>query len=517
MNSVNRLPAHSAFSTHAGLWIGVGLFTVALALRLIFATQLIFPPLDDPAFYVQTARHLAEGRGLITDVIWNYFVPFNSVTHPGFEFWMPLASLTMAGSIRIWGDTWLAAQLPGSVCGALLSMLTYKMARHLWPDRQRWAILAALLTVPGAIPVYQSASADSAMLYGLISSSALFVAALSLERQSIRLAGATGLLCGLAYLTRSYGSLLPIGIGLVWLIGLRRDRSRLLKMIGAAVIGLLIVIVPWWLRNLSAFGAIQPVSLLTAASARDYGEWFNYVDLPSMSKLFSSGPGVVLGMRWAALLHDLSVIALITFPFGLLGVPVALLRREPIFRVFAVYGGMVYLASSLIFTVPALTGSFYHSATTFVPWAALGSVVVIRRLWQRAATRRLSVILYAAILALIAGQSSLAWPSVMATSQADRLRFDLAANWLQQNVPAGQPIITNEAHSLSYASGYPALTLPNQQASSIVRQLAERYNAKYIVIFGQAGLYPAECDRGKAACGDRRYAANGIVVYDLWP
>jgi len=44
-----------------------------------------------------------------------------------------------------------------------------------------------------------------------------------------------------------------------------------------------------------------------------------------------------------------------------------------IFRVFAVYGGVVYLASSLIFMFPALTGSFYYSATTFSRgrrWAA---------------------------------------------------------------------------------------------------------------------------------------------------
>jgi hypothetical protein len=220
-------------------------------------------------------------------------------------------------------------------------------------------------------------------------------------------------------------------------------------------------------------------------------------------------------MRWDALLHDLSVIALITFPFGLLGVPVAMLRREPIFRVFAVYSGAVYLASSLIFTVPALTGSFYHSAATFVPWAALGSVVVIRRVWQRAATRRLSVMLYAAVLALIIGQSILAWPSVFATSQADRLRFDLTTSWLQQNVPPGQPIITNEAHSLNYASGYPTLTLPNQQASSIARQLAERYNAKYVVIFGQVGLYPAECQQSIDACGILRYDAHQIAIYQL--
>lgn len=52
------------------------LFALAFALRLIFALRLAFPPLDDPAFYIQTARNLAAGRGLTIDVIWNYSVPF---------------------------------------------------------------------------------------------------------------------------------------------------------------------------------------------------------------------------------------------------------------------------------------------------------------------------------------------------------------------------------------------------------------------------------------------------------
>lgn len=30
--------------------IGVGLFALALAIRLVFAARMVFPPLDDPAF-----------------------------------------------------------------------------------------------------------------------------------------------------------------------------------------------------------------------------------------------------------------------------------------------------------------------------------------------------------------------------------------------------------------------------------------------------------------------------------
>src|SRR5512141_1386100 len=100
-------------------WICLTLFAAAFVVRFLLARQLVFPPLDDPAFYIQTARNLAAGRGLVIDVIWNYFTPFNSVTHPSHEIWMPLPSILMAGSIKLLGDTLLAAQLPGLMCGAL--------------------------------------------------------------------------------------------------------------------------------------------------------------------------------------------------------------------------------------------------------------------------------------------------------------------------------------------------------------------------------------------------------------
>ncbi len=91
----------------------LSLFVAAFIVRLIFATQLVFPPLDDPAFYIQTARHMAVGRGLVSDVLWNYFAQFTSVTHPSHEYWMPLATWLMVPFIR-WGSnvSW-AAQLPG--------------------------------------------------------------------------------------------------------------------------------------------------------------------------------------------------------------------------------------------------------------------------------------------------------------------------------------------------------------------------------------------------------------------
>src|SRR5512137_2798698 len=94
------------------VWIALGLLAAGWGIRLALAARLVFPPLDDPAFYVQTARNLAAGRGLVSDVLWSYSVPFASVTHPSHEYWMPLATFLIAPFLRLWGNSLWAAQLP---------------------------------------------------------------------------------------------------------------------------------------------------------------------------------------------------------------------------------------------------------------------------------------------------------------------------------------------------------------------------------------------------------------------
>ena len=224
-----------------GFWICVALFVAALGMRLVLALQLPFPQLDDPAGYIQLARNIASGRGLVSDVLWSYWVSFPAVTHPSNEFWLPLASWLMAGSIRVLGDTLFAAQLPGILAGSLLVPLTYGIGRTLWPAQRRWAVLAAALLVPNAALVYQSVSADSSALYTLLATLALFVGAQAIDRQRISWGLLAGLLCGLSYLTRSHGLVLPAAIGLIALIRLWRRPRVLIGFMAALAFGFFVL------------------------------------------------------------------------------------------------------------------------------------------------------------------------------------------------------------------------------------------------------------------------------------
>jgi 4-amino-4-deoxy-L-arabinose transferase-like glycosyltransferase len=501
-------------------WIGLTLFVVAFAVRFLLARQLVFPPLDDPAFYIQTARNLAAGRGLVIDVIWTQLVPFAAVTHPSHEFWMPLTTVVIALCMRVFGDTLFAAQLPDVLAGSLLPVLTYALGQAIWKDQRRWSVLAALLVIPAATLVYQSASSDGSALYAALVTAALIIAANAIERRSIKRSIVAGVLCGLSYLTRSHGSLLPIAIGLCGVILLRRDRAIMLNLLVAGALGYVIVVGPWWLRDLSVFGTLQPISFGPIVAARDYADLFNYTHLPNFSDMLTTDLAANLWLRLNAIWQTLGVIVLLTFPFGLIGLPIAALQRETVFRLFTVYHALLWLAFSFLFPAAATTGSFFHSAGAFAPFAAIGCMLAIQKLrarsngLTRSLGRPIGAAIYIGCLALIAVQSTVAWPNAIALSQADGGKFRAAASWLHENVPADQTIMTTQAHSLNYASNYPAISLPKNEAVSSVRQMADRYGVRYIVITEQVGLYPeALNEAGVRLAAD----VSGALIYDLRP
>jgi hypothetical protein len=489
-----RLVSCNAMANYArDFWICLGLFAAALATRLVMAAQLPFPPLDDPAFYIQTARNLVGGRGLVIDVVYNFWVPFNSVTHPSHDYWMPLTTLVMAGFMRVLGDTLLAAQALGILASALLPVVTYLIGRRVWPHEYRWSVLAALLIVPGAIPLYQAAAADSMALYTLLGTAALAAGAIAIDHRRILWAGIAGILCGLSYLTRSHGSLIPIAIALAGIGCLWHERRTLIKLLLAGALGYFSVALPWWLRNQIVFGTAQPIPLAALAFAVSGSEWYNYGLLPSWTTAAAHGWGTLIGLRLGAMAHNLGVALLVTFPYGIIGLPVGLFNRRMVFRVFALYTLLLFCGVSWLIPTSSQTGSFYHSAGILIPWAALGFVMAIKQLVQ-IRRARLALATYAAALGLVIGQSFLAWPGIAADSQVNRSQFQAIADWLQRNVPPGEPIITTQANTLNYATGHPALTLPTIQDVSVLRQLADRYGVRYVVITERSGLYPKALD-----------------------
>ena len=510
------------------------ILTVSLTVRWLYVRAVVFPPLDDPTFYLATAENLVSGRGLVVDALWSYQMPFPSVTHPSHEHWMPLTTGLIASAFALLGSSLRTGQLPGMILGALLAPFTYLVGRRTLPGGlcNRWvAFSAALLVAISATLSYQSASSDSSAPFALIAASALLLASV---RPRTRLGYViTGLLVALAYLTRSDGLLLLIAIPLAWWLlpapastapgaGGRDGHPRPgLAGLAVMVLAFALLIAPWLVRNYIAFGTPLPGSVLSQARISDYVESFNYQTFPTWDMLFARGWQALLLQRLQALLHNGGVFLLSAFPWGLLALPaIWLLRRERIYSVPFAYGLLLFVVTAIVFPVSSVAGTFYHSLGAVVPFLALATTSVVQRashyLGQaHRLAHPLFVGITAGLVVLAGAQMILTRPAVAQAHRAVEEQFEAVATWLAQHAAPGSVIMTTQPYTLNYASGYPAIPLPGSESPDAAWEAAQQYGARLLVITQIFGNYPDVLHQNP----DPRFrpldSINGTEIYGI--
>lgn len=144
--SVGRLVCRASLASAA---LPVGLFGLALVVRLWAAALITFPLTEGSAYYVAVARNLVTGRGFVVDAMWSYATPPLTLPRPAFELWQPLASIAAAVPMTLLGPSFNAAQVGFAILGALLGPLAWLVARDaarrlaLPSDRQAYVALGA--------------------------------------------------------------------------------------------------------------------------------------------------------------------------------------------------------------------------------------------------------------------------------------------------------------------------------------------------------------------------------------
>src|SRR5829696_4348141 len=90
--------------TRREAWLtALGVFAVALLVRIVAAAIIDIPKPEDTAYYVGAARNLVEGRGLVSDALWSFGTPPLVFPRPAFEVWLPLPSLLAAIPMALFG------------------------------------------------------------------------------------------------------------------------------------------------------------------------------------------------------------------------------------------------------------------------------------------------------------------------------------------------------------------------------------------------------------------------------
>ncbi len=499
------------------------LFLGAFAARLLSATTLHFPALDDPAYYLKVAENLAAGRGLTVDAIWGYLVSFPLVTHASNEHWMPLASLVLAPFFAVFGPSYSLAQTVGAAAGGALAPITWFFARAALRDESAnwrgYGFFAGLLIALNPLLMYQSVTGDSAVYFALFGGLLCLLGVTWLERSNLG-ALATGLTAGLAYLARSEGLVLA-ALLLVWVVARTPAEARL-RRAGFYLFGVLLLTAPWLVRNALTFGAPFPVPSLVLAALPDYISLFHY-GAPSVP-FATADLGTALGLRLESLAWNSRILLVqALFPLAPLALIGAIrLRRAPAVQLGLAVLALLFLTTALAFPVLTLNGTFYHAVGALMPVLALlggyGLFVGGRAVGRRAAPNSATFMAAALCGGVIILQVFQLGSALEVTSDAHthwQEQFQVAADWLADK-PEGV-VVTNQPNSLHYATGRPAVMLPLPDGVDGLRAVAQRYNATYLVAFWDLPPSPAPNypDTLKAAGIEEVLAQDGVYIYRL--
>jgi hypothetical protein len=484
-------------------------FAVALVVRAWAAAVNVFPQPEDTAYYVDVARNLLEGRGLVSDVLWSYQTPPLTFPRPAFEVWLPLPSFMAAIPMALLGHTYAAAQVGFVLVGALVPVLAWRLAadvaaeRGMTPERARTLALGVGLTSAVYLPlVLHSALPDSTMPFAaLVLAACLLMVRIARDPRGARLTDprtvALGVVLGLAALTRNEAAWVAlIWVAMAWTASGTTVAERI-RMIGTAAVVSLAIFAPWAYRNWVELGSPLPGQAITNAFSVTGFDIFAWNDPPTLARYLAVGPARLLEMRVEGIAHNLFNVLL------LLGIPVAVVGlvalpwsgRSDALRPLVLVSAATFAVTSLLFPVATTWGTFLHAAGAVHVLLVISSLLAldagIARLsrlrgWTRpVAWLGPTLTVFGGLLFTLALLPSFGVHSGAIRDRYQALEEQMAAIGLP--LDAIGPVVTDFPIWLTHATGTRALALPEELPDDVLHLARTLGGARTLVI--QAGLH----------------------------
>lgn len=307
-------------------------------------------------------------------------------------------------------------RLFGAVLVLPLPLLAYHAAHRLDAGRSVEIVAAVVpLGIPQLTHVGASVSNDT-LLVLLLTGLTLPALAVAQGDTTVRTALLTGLLGGLALLTKGFALFVPLWLGGVYALAAWRGGGwRALRLGAVAVMVATAVGGWWWLRNLATYGTVQPSGLASPPSpdgfTPDAGYWLSFY-VRRLSQRFWIEPDIVPeGAPPVDLFATAALVALCAAAF----VGYRRVRQRPadlavLLAPLAGLGGIVTFGGWRVYartgTPFAIHGRYVYGAVVGVAvLAALGAAALAhdRRRWLP-----LLALVVAAIAQLTAGWLALA-------------------------------------------------------------------------------------------------------------
>jgi hypothetical protein len=483
------------------------LFILALIPPIVIAQFQPAPGYLDSDYYFAGGIQLATGKGFNEPYLWNYLDGTTSLPHPSHSYWMPLASIVSALGMWLTGQTtYASARLFFFLIAALVAPLTAYLA-YKFSERRELAIISGLLAI---FSIYHAPFVGVTDNFGLFMLFGglyfVFVTQLIEDPSLIRNWFLLGLLAGLMTLSRSDGLL---WLALTFLFALWKAKETkasfsqsinyLLRIAPVILLGFLIVMGPWYARNLSIFGTLMAPGGSRALWLDNYDQTFIYPpSLLSKESFLALGWNEIISDRmWALGMNLQSGFAahggIILFPF--IVIAVIYYRKDPRVKLAAIAWLILFLVMTFIFPFAGARGAFFHAGAALQPiwWtlAPLGLEAIMAFLrkynWGNDQGR-------------VIFQSALVMIAIILTAFVVNLRlFDLGwgegeenyppvENFLIQNgIEQNDIVIVRNAPGYYLQTGRSAISVPYGGEGAILA-VADQFNAYYFVMESEAAV-----------------------------
>ena len=484
----------------------LGLFGFALVLIVSFFQT--SPGYMDADYYLAGGISLSKGLGFNEYILWNYLDDPSGIPHPSHAYWMPLASMLSAMGMVITGVTNFSSGrtlfiLIVSAIAPLTARLSYSIYRL-----REYALLAGIFAAIPAFYLAYLGTTDTFGLYMVLGCLWLLIAGDPGLSENLKLS-LLGLVSGLMHLGRADG-VVWLFLGFLYLVigkskgkfsvDLRATLSARAAFAAAALVGgYLVIMGPWMLRNLSAFGSLLSPAGLSTLWLVHYDDLYAYPgDQITFARWLASGAAAILRARWNALSINLQTAFAVQGAIFLTPLIIAGLWKARQHR--AVIIGLLYWLITLfimtgIFPEVGWRGGFFHSGAAIQPlfWAAAPAglaefvrlgVQIRRWNWKQAwSFFRAGSILLLAILTLITAGRRLS--EFGATSdgwdQSARNYTEIEAELDRIGAAESDIVMVNNPPGYYVATGRPAISIPDGGVSTTLA-VAERYGGKYLIL-----------------------------------
>jgi len=484
------------------------LFFSGLILPVILAQFQPIPGYLDSDYYYAGGIQLAAGKGFTEPYLWNYLDDPQSLPHPSHNYWMPLASIVAALGMWLTGQaTYAAARVPFIIIAACIPPLTAALAWK-FTRRRDLAVTSALLAI---FSVYNTPFVGVTDNFGLfmLFGGAYFLVTTHLISNPLFFRNwfFLGLLAGLMTLSRSDGLL---WLGLTGLLVLWKAKSTtstfpqraffVLRFSLLVLLGFLLIMSPWYARNLNLYGSLMAPGGSRALWLDNYDQTFTY---PASQLTFQSW----LSLGWKEILSDrlwalgqnlqsgfAAHGGIILFPFILAGI--VKYWNDVRVRLGAAAWLILFAVMTLLFPFAGARGAFFHAGASLQPlwWtlAPLGLESAVASARKRGWFDDHAQVVFRSVLVLVTIilTAYVAWLRIFSLGWGESEGYADVEKFLQrQGIRQNDVVIIRNPVGYYTTTGRPAIVIPYADEQALLA-LSGQFDARYLVIEPEAALMP---------------------------